>query len=123
MRDISLISKKQKERGLPRLTAFKESGKKMPLLMRLSLVLLVVVIVGGVGLFVWARSLNNSATNLEEERKSVIAERDAALETRVKTLSTLIETYQSLVVQHRNWSLLFGIIEDKTIPSVTFISF
>ena len=123
MRDISLISKKQKERGLPRLAAFKDSGKKMSLFMRVALALLVVVVIVGIGLFVWARVLNSNAEALEEERKATIAERDATLETRVKTLSTLISAYQSLVVQHRNWSQLFGLIEDKTVPSVTFTSF
>ena len=123
MQDISLISKKQKDRGLPRLANFKDTGKKIPQLMKVALLLLFLVILIGVGFFVWERALESKAKGLEEERTAVVAERDAALEVRVKTLSSIISAYQDLVIQHRNWSRLFGLIEDKTLPAVTFILF
>lgn len=87
----------------------------------IALALLVILI--GAGLFFWNRSLENQVQALEDERMSVIAQRDAQLETRVNTLSAALTAYQDLLRQHRNWSRIFNIIENRTVPEVTFSSF
>ncbi len=92
-------------------------------LMKVAIGLVVVVVILWAGFFMWERSLASSLGNLEDERKAVISERDAALETKVNTLHSLISAYEGLVVQHRNWSRLFQILEDRTLGAVTFISF
>jgi len=123
MQDISLISKTQKEQGIPRIGAFKKSDGGLPVITKVAIALLVLSVVVFGSMFVWERGVNAKISNLEDERKTVLAQRDAALETRVKNLSSLISAFENLVAQHRNWSRLFNLIADETLPEVRLTSF
>lgn len=123
MQDISLISKSQKEQGIPRIGAFKKSDGGIPPLTKIAIVLIIVTAAAYGGLFAWEKGVQAKISNLEDERKAVLAERDAALETRVKNLSSLIEAFENLVSQHRNWSRLFSLIQNETLPETRLTSF
>jgi Tfp pilus assembly protein PilN len=121
MEDISLISKKEKEQGLPRLSR-RERRAVLGGSTKVAMGLLILVLLAGVGLFAYGALLDSQKESLEDERKATIAQRDAVLENRVQTLAALISAYEELVRQHHNWTHIFATIEERTLPEVTLTS-
>lgn len=121
--EISLIPKKQKERALPRFASFRGPKIKPNLWSKLGIILLVLTIVASGGLFIWKGSLAKEKASLQEEFKNTVLNRDASLESELAGLDTLINSFVSVFKNQRNWSGLFGVIEKRTVQSVTFTSF
>lgn len=123
MAQISLIPKSQKEKALPRFRSFKGPRSKANIWTKFGLGLLAVVIVATVGLFIWERSLSAEENLLQEEYTSIRQERDAALEKELSDTGILLTSFNELIDNHRRWSKLLEVIEDRAIIGISFISF
>lgn len=120
MADISLIPKTQKQRGLPHFASFKEPSEKLPTPVRILALVWGVTILFSVGLFVWQWSLRGTHEALSRELLSVQQARDIERENRVQRLSEELSSFETLLSEHRNWTRLFELVEERTVRSVAF---
>jgi hypothetical protein len=123
MADISLIPKAQKQRGLPHFASFQEPAEKLPLAMRVVLLLWGLAILAGAGLWAWQWSLKGTQEALSQELLSVRQARDIEQENKVQRLSRELLSFDSLLAQHQNWTRFFDLVEDRTVPNIAFKEF
>ena len=123
MDNISLIPKDKKERGLPKFVSFRAPQIEFSALAKIGLVAILVFAAATGGLYAWKYTLNNKITNLNSELQRITGQRDAALESRLQSLNTVLEVFKNVLDGHNYWSLLFKMLEEKTLNTVTFKSF
>ena len=125
MENISLIPKreKEKERSLPRFASFQRPPIEFTVLAKIGLGLIAGALVLGGGVYFWKYSLIRQVESFNEELQNLTSQRDMSLESRLKDLNGVLEVFKDILDEHRYWSLVFKILEDKTLNSVTFKSF
>ena len=123
MDNISLIPKDKKEHGLPKFVSFSAPQLEFSALAKIGLVAVLVFVIATGGLYAWKYNLNNKVKNLNSELQRITGQRDAFLESRLQNLNTVLEVFKNVLDDHNYWSLLFKMLEEKTLNTVTFKSF
>lgn len=123
MAEISLIPKSQKEKALPRFRNFRGPRFKINAWTKLGLALFLVLIIVAAGLFIWNRSLSVEEGLLQKEFTNTRKERDASLEKEISNTGILLNSFDELIKNHRNWSQLLEMIDEKVMVGISFVSF
>jgi len=123
MPDISLIPQRQKKRALPRFATFRGPRFELGTATKVGIILVVIAFLATVILFFWTRSLEDSKELLQEEFKVIVLERDVSLEKKLKNVNSLIQSFDGIFNNHRNWSELFKVLEERTVRGIVFTSF
>lgn len=123
MDNISLIPKDKKDRGLPKFVSFSAPQMEFSALAKIGLAAVLVFVIAAAGLYVWKYNLNNKVKNLNSELQRITGQRDALLESRLQNLNTVLEVFKNVLDDHNYWSLLFKMLEEKTLNTVAFKSF
>ena len=123
MEDIGLISRKQKERGLPHLELMRDDSHKIPAMLKISAVLFIIVLFAMGGIFIWERALAGEVQSLENEKVAVIGLRDAAVEEKVRSVEHLLASFEELSESHVRWTKLLALIQERAVRGVVFSSF
>ena len=124
MDNISLIPKKEKDsRSLPRFISFRRPQLELSAVAKLGLILIIAALAVSAGLYFWKYSLNKQAASFNTELQRLTSQRDMSLELRLNNLNSILEVFKSILDDHRYWSLVFKMLEEKTLNTVTFKSF
>jgi hypothetical protein len=124
MDDIPLISKRERERGLSKFVSFKRVPRiEFSFFSKLGLVLVLVAVLVGGGLYAWKFSLNKRVTDLKLELQQIKEQRNVALENELKNLSMILGGFKAVLDDHTYWTLFFKLLEDQTLNTITFKSF
>ncbi|MEK7175061.1 MAG: hypothetical protein AAB722_01870 [Patescibacteria group bacterium] len=125
MENISLIPKKEinKERRLPRFVTFEAPRLEFSALAKVGLGLIGVTLLFAGALYFWKYKLAQEVKTFNAELQRLIAERDMSLENRLKDLNNVLTVFKNVLDEHHYWSLVFNVLEAKTLNTVTFKSF
>lgn len=123
MDNISLIPKNGNDKSLPRFVSFQAPKIEFSSLAKigLALIVLVVAIIGG--LYFWKYSLAKQVESFNGELQKLTSQRNMTLESRLNNLNSILEVFKNVLDQHRYWSLVFKMLEEKTLNTVTFKHF
>lgn len=121
--EIALIPKKEKEKGLPRFVTFQGPKLELTLVSKMGILLIVVGLVAGAGLYAWRAQLKKQLSGISEELKTTIGQRDLSLEGRLKNLNAVLDVFKGVLDTHRYWSEVFKMLEARTLNAVKFVSF
>ncbi|MEK7500863.1 MAG: hypothetical protein AAB642_01935, partial [Patescibacteria group bacterium] len=123
MDTISLIPKSEKERGLPRFVSFQKPKLELNRAAKIELLLLLVLAGLWGGAYFWQGQLAGELAAVNDQLQSVTGQRDIALENRLKAVGAALETFGGVLDKHRYWSKVFEMLEQSTLPEITFLNF
>lgn len=124
MNNISLIPKKEKDsRSLPRFVTFQGPKLELSALAKLGLALIAVALAVTAGFYFWRYRLNKQVASFNTELQRLTSQRDMSLESRLNNLNSILEVFKGILDDHRYWSQVFKMLEEKTLNTVTFKSF
>lgn len=123
MDNISLIPKERKSKGLPGFVSFRAPQIELTSIAKMGLALILVSFLATGGLYAWKYFLNKKIVSLNSELQTVTGQRDASLENRLQNLNSVLEIFKNVLDNHEYWTKFFGLLEEKTLNTVTFRSF
>lgn len=123
MDNISLIPKERKARELPSFVSFKAPHIELTSIAKVGLALILISFLATGGLYTWKYFLNKKVVSLNSELQTITGQRDASLESRLQNLNTVLEIFKNVLDNHKYWTKFLGLLEEKTLNTVTFRSF
>ncbi|MEK9174610.1 MAG: hypothetical protein AAB725_01415 [Patescibacteria group bacterium] len=124
MDNVSLIPKKETSAyGLPKFGTFQKPEFELSALAKIGLVLVGLILVFSGGLHFWKYRLTKEIASFNGELQKLTSQRDMSLEARLNNLNSVLEVFKNVLDDHRYWSQVFKMLEEKTLNTVTFKSF